>query len=97
MTYKYLINEDRIIDMEPLCRYNKFHYYELFRHKKQEDERVELCNYCGLIRLNAEKFYSHRDFMIFMSEQYQELEKQSMEIKEKNEMAKRENIPIFGD
>ena len=97
MIYKYLVNEDKIVDVEPLCRYNKFHDYERFRKDGQEDERVELCGYCGLIRLDTEKFYTGVNFRIFILRQYAELEKQSMEIKIKNEMDKRENIQIFGD
>ena len=73
-----------ISDEEPNCWYDS-HLYEYFCRNGETSDFDELCIMCGLIKINAEGFYSNNGSeKYFRDNKFKQLIEGSREIKKKN-------------
>ena len=85
MNYIYFINKDKPIIKEPSCLEGKIHNYQPHNNNGNKSDFVDLCDNCGLSRMNPDGIYSRVGWKIFKSSlEYEDIFQQSLRIKEEN-------------
>jgi hypothetical protein len=90
------MKESNLCTLEEKCINNREHKFEPFIYLGVKSDFEEICRNCGNYKINEEGLYSQVGLIHYIhSDRYKLLLQQSESIK--NEIAKREDIPIFGD
>ena len=79
----YLVDHS-LTKIEPFCNNLQNHLYEEFRINDVVDERIALCQKCGVSVFYGERFYSDNAFEDFFIRKGNELKKQVFKILMKN-------------
>lgn len=87
--YIYFVKKDHPVTREPSCLEGMIHDYQPYNPNGEKRNFVDLCNNCGLPKIDPQGIYSNMDWQMYKtSEEYKSLFQQSLEIKRKNGMAK---------